>query len=336
MLPAPVLKVYRNVRRGAFQCEGRTLRGLHDFLSQTFFPTYDFKRANFGPVGQGAPPSQRAGTAAEGMRIGSLVDAQLRVITQLLARHRELGLSVFIQPKLAVPLRLRQDQQLLQLRQHLHLHTRRIVTALHMLKLRPIASQLPVGHEVLRCGTALDLLCVDLQRRLVVVEIKSGFDAYYERHTMDPMRAPFQDKNDSPHNQHQLQLVLSLLLFCRTYGLPTARVIGCVLRTYHKGVAHYPLESWARDRLVSMQMALAGTTNRELKAKETDAETKATRQKKPPGTFIAISFQPRPSRAAAVEQQARKRKRTPPHGVRLSALALQRPRQGRKRAKGSK
>lgn len=341
MLPEPVLKVQKNVKRGAFLCEGRTLRGLHDFLSQTFYPTYDFKRANFGPVGPSPPVNQRAKTSEEGKRIGTLVDSQLRCITQMLGRHRDLGLSVFIQPRLAVPARLRQDQTLQRLRNNLHLHTRRVVTGLHMLKLRPIASQLPVGHEILRVGTALDLLCIDIERHLVVVEIKSGFDTYYERHTLDRMRPPFQDKNDSPHNQHQLQLALSLLLFCRTYNLPTSQVKGCVLRTFHRGVVHYPLESWARERLVAMQLALVGATNRELEAKERQKEEELTNhtRKSTAGTFIAINLQPRPARVAIAEQQTRKRKRTPPHGVllsRIQAKKKKRPRAAMKATTASK
>jgi len=107
------------------------------------------------------------------------------------------------------------------LRGTLNKHTREIIRVLALRDLRPIQSQVVVCHEELRVGTAVDLV-------------------------VHNMLSPFTKLNDSPHNQHMIQLALTLAMYARVYGFKVQNLEAYVIRSHAGGVTVYPLATWAR------------------------------------------------------------------------------------------
>lgn len=121
-------------------------------------------------------------------------------------------------------------------------------------KWMPIASELPVRHGTLPVGTKLDMVVMDREKNMFQVEVKSGCKSQY-KHTKVKMSYPFNDKDDSVHNQHQLQLSASDEMWKHTYpGLK--RLPPVVLRIHKDQVELLPLEKWALDRVSSLFSSL--------------------------------------------------------------------------------
>jgi hypothetical protein len=279
------LSVYDNLRydkrRNAFILGDQSLRGIHNSIADCFYPSYSFERANIGPpTGAVASsssssrsksprtkrkPTFRGKTQAkrheEAMNLGSRVDQQLAKITELLKSYPGLEIAHFLSPprKLATQLRTNETarHRITNLRRSLCAHTKRIIVALRDLRLVPVESQLVVCNEALRMGTAVDLVCRHQgSRRITILEIKCGYDAYYFSHTAHKMSEPFNNINDSPHNQHQIQLGLTVAMFCRVYGMKLKDIDAWVVRSHSRGVSGYPLSSWVRENLGRAQVSL--------------------------------------------------------------------------------
>lgn len=77
----------------------------------------------------------------------------------------------------------------------------------------PVASQCAVGCQHLRLATKVDLLVTDLQGRLRLVEIKCGFDDYFDVANQGYMNHPWQHVPASFRNKAFLQLLLTQYLF---------------------------------------------------------------------------------------------------------------------------
>lgn len=315
-----------------FLVNGKSVEGLHSVISATFFPFYDYKRAIFGKQrGLIKANRHRAQNKEEGMEAGKKLDDTLGTVTKWLQASPDLNLRHFCEPDLALPASVASWYSLInECRRGMQADARQICCALLMHHLRPIRAQFPVGHELLRIGTAIDLLCKDQRGDYVVVEIKRGFDVYYEAHTEHTMQPPWHAMNDSPHNQHQIQLGLTLLMFCRTTGLSLERVRGLVLRTMSKGVMKYPLEHWVRNTFKEMQMAITIRNNGIQRQKNIEAHTAANvaasgkpavpgvfiAMKGVPGTLLPMQNKPR-SRSKSVPK---KKKKTPANGVDLKKI----------------
>jgi len=94
----------------------------------------------------------------------------------------------------------------------------------------PERSQLVVGS--LQCGVAtkIDLLCLDLIHHVyVVIECKVGYD-YGDCGSDVKMSAPFEAFDARVSNQIQLQLLGSMILLEKHFGLKPDNVHGIVLR----------------------------------------------------------------------------------------------------------
>ena len=89
--------------------------------------------------------------------------------------------------------------------------------------LEPKEAQLPVGDPTIPLGTRLDVVCTlaedkkTTKKRVVIIEVKTGFKGYLHRHTGVAMKAPLEAFVDSPHHQHHLQLAVSCHLFRCTF-----------------------------------------------------------------------------------------------------------------------
>ena len=220
-------------RRRAFFLNKQSLRGLHATMSDAFFPSYSFERATIGPLSSSSssesksksPSAKRkartrftrnrrggGGSAHEAaMRTGNKVDQQLARVTELLRAYPGLSVKDFVAPPRTLATRLTNNEtarnRVMNCRRALIPHTKRILKALHDMRLVPIDSQVVVCNELLRLGTAVDLVCRhEGNKKITIIEIKCGYETYIHHHTIHNMSEPFTAMNDSPANQHQLQL----------------------------------------------------------------------------------------------------------------------------------
>ena len=84
----------------------------------------------------------------------------------------------------------------------------------------PVAAQVPVGCEKLRLATNMDLLCQDLDGNFIVIEIKCGFDDYWNEHEQTRFHYPFQDISVSCRNKAFLQLLFTTYFYLHTHQSP--------------------------------------------------------------------------------------------------------------------
>lgn len=133
---------------------------------------------------------------------------------------------------------------------YIHPHTSLVLSTLLNKGLIPIQTELPVGCVAMRMCTGVDVVCRHVQSgTLVLVELKTGYDSYWHRHTPFPMKGPFAPFHDAPINQHLLQLLFTRLLFnvtCNAKG--QERVEALLLRVGTAGVDLIRLPAWATER----------------------------------------------------------------------------------------
>jgi hypothetical protein len=123
--------------------------------------------------------------------------------------------------------------------------TKLIVAYLSRHHLRPLATQLPVGCPIDRLGTCIDLVCSHtITNEIVLIEIKRGCNyrdctTGHLLHTILDLNG--QKVNDCLLHQHMLQLLLSELLFMRTFPLETRPHRCLLLYVDHTEVLEYGL-----------------------------------------------------------------------------------------------
>ena len=76
----------------------------------------------------------------------------------------------------------------------------------------PIAAQYPVGCRSMRLATKVDLVCRRLDGSIVLVELKCGFDDYFDV-AQGCMLHPFQTVGATLRNRSFLQLMLTAYMF---------------------------------------------------------------------------------------------------------------------------
>lgn len=259
--------------RKAFMYRNKVLPGLLPTLSSTFYPKYTYERAKYGSASitaslagtakkKGAlKPTKKKEKEKKGIDLGKMVDNQVRSVVRLLKRYH-LDLYHLTNPLLKpYPPELVDDNlgknEIAETARSLHKYTHNLLEVLRRKNLDAVGAQIPVMLEDMGVATAIDLLCRHRQtQRYTVVEVKCGFTNYYEKHTVHPMNAPFEAFKDTPHNQHQLQLAFTRLMFCDTFKIPADKVDGFVVRLDDAGVTVYPLENWVTHKMVEAQQAI--------------------------------------------------------------------------------
>ncbi len=105
--------------------------------------------------------------------------------------------------------------------------TKRVVCKLGKLGLLGIAAEFRVYDRDLGVGTAIDLLCLDAEGRLVAIELKTGYnDGVFVRprsSNESRMRDVFAHVPDTVLNRARFQLALGVLLLERSYGVVVDR-----------------------------------------------------------------------------------------------------------------
>lgn len=87
--------------------------------------------------------------------------------------------------------------------------------------LTPVRSQLPLGCHEINVGTRMDILCEDTKGGYVVLEIKRGYDDYFDVHNQGNFIKPLDDIPVSFRMKSFIQLLITCWLFEHTlHDLP--------------------------------------------------------------------------------------------------------------------
>lgn len=109
-----------------------------------------------------------------------------------------------------------------------HKYTLKTLQYLKDHQLQPFAAEMIVYDEKIGIATPIDIVCVDLackdlQRNIVMVELKTGFDLNYEAadgffHSPFVKDSLLLTTTDSHKNKHQLQALVEHMLVTKNYG----------------------------------------------------------------------------------------------------------------------
>lgn len=110
----------------------------------------------------------------------------------------------------------------------------------------PLAAQVVVGDVDLGIVTAADSIWYNTKTmEKAMVEMKKYHGSYYDLYN-DQMRIPYKSINNSPHNQHQLQLGWTRKLYDQT--LPNAPISECFVVQLDAGPPQrHDLEDWVLE-----------------------------------------------------------------------------------------
>lgn len=180
---------------------GRQLAGITEPLHSEFYPNYTPVRLQSASSGR-----RGGGRSVSGSRRGTLVDSE---VAQAVNESRP--------PR--------------------HAYTRLLFSALARAGLTPLAAQVPVGDPGSALGTGVDLVC-SRRGELYVLELKTGWNSVAYDLGSRRMRG-LGSLQDSPRNQHLLQLLVTRYLFRATFGLQTCK--AAVVRVSDDGVRFYKL-----------------------------------------------------------------------------------------------
>lgn len=115
----------------------------------------------------------------------------------------------------------------------MHPFSRGFIALTKRLRLRPIGAQVVVRCERCNIATMVDGVFLNARGRVVLVELKCGFEGYVDRSTGN-MRGVFASFSDAPKNQHQIQLAFTRCMFERTFP-ELGTVDGIVVRMTETG-----------------------------------------------------------------------------------------------------
>jgi hypothetical protein len=241
-----------------------SIRGLLPTLNRNFYPSYQFKDARFGPSGPTtslAKPtkgksSRVKGGLFQGRKFDTGVDRSIKLL-----RAYQFRPEVFWTPSLYKIVSKRKDitaEHKIWLKRIFSNSISKSATVVSYVKmfwqlmrdmqLRPQSTQVTVSHPDLPVGTRIDLVCIGMDHRYHIVEMKTGFENYYHKHTSVKMKYPFDDQPDSAYSQHQLQLSFGNDMYKKQY--PTHKVGDpFVLRVHPGGVHVVPQAKWAEERM---------------------------------------------------------------------------------------
>lgn len=189
-------------------------------IRELYYPEYAF-------TGSANPPSGKR--ADNGMSRGRRVDAEVQG---------------WIRERLRQPTALRNPTSVRS--RTPHVFCRAFIALMERLRLRPIGAQVVVRCDRCDLATLVDAVFVDARERVVLVELKCGFEGYVDR-SNGKMRGVFGELSNAPKNQHQIQLAFTRCMFERTFP-EFGRVDALVVRMTETG-AHVRSVDAAVDRI---------------------------------------------------------------------------------------
>jgi hypothetical protein len=182
-----------------FRYRGRVVPGLLNPLRKALWPRYKYDAANDRAAARFTKRDRSLRQPSDGRRRGSRVHKQIEMLTNY-------GTSA-----------VRRS------RHRIDDYTRKFCVALAAWKWRPVRAELPLYDPDVDIATKADLLCVDAQDRVVLVEIKTGYYASWNRGCHE-MSGPLQRAmSDSPCNQSLMQLLFTKRMVENAYATPVER-----------------------------------------------------------------------------------------------------------------
>ena len=222
-----------------------SMRGITKPLKRCFYPSYEYtgpdsarraaERAEEAGYGPPLPHDKRRRACAtrrkvRGCDLGNTVDYHLRLYANNKTAFGRLGT-------------------------HLHATARDLITAYNLWGWTCVVSQFPIAAPDLSIGTRLDMLARDKEGRAVLIENKTGFDAYLLKST-GKMKAPLGDIDNCPLNQHFLQLLHEALILDKYWGVDLY-ANSYVVQATPDGVTPYRLPEWIIARKEDIWLAFA-------------------------------------------------------------------------------
>ena len=198
---------FQNIRhtgRG-FTVNGAAMRGCIHRLREAFYPDFDVRYV--------IKSKKRKRGSGEGRKLGKRVDEEIEKLAK--------GEKV----------------------KGLHAYSKNWLSAVIHWRWRPVGAQVMIYDEALQIATAIDCIYKDAKGRLVVIEIKTGFDGYADKSTHF-MREPLAEVTNAPLNQHFLQLLVSCAILEKHYWGSPYRAYVVYLN--ERGVQRKKLPAWAR------------------------------------------------------------------------------------------
>lgn len=142
-----------------------------------------------------------------------------------------------------------------------HPYTTKLVSFFQEMKWRPVAAQYVVGGVAFgSIGTALDLVMRNAENELLILEIKCGFDGYWQE-AKDDMKGLSKVAN-TPCHQAMAQLLFGHLLLIRTQPLRPKHAY--VVNVNKTGVRTYSAKEceWGRELLKDLEQKVLARKSR--------------------------------------------------------------------------
>jgi hypothetical protein len=243
-------------------------------------------------------------SAKSGMTRGTKVDNALTRVVRWYGKYHDKGItpwSFLAGRKRSMVVRrsipIKDQREIKKLAKSMHFWSQAILRVLKVMNLFPFMAQVRCGSKELRTGTEADLVCrptgqtklsftsekrTDKRVPVVVVELKTGYQDYYLKYGSN-MLGICSDLPNSPHWQHQLQLLCTVKLFEATYSDQYAVKDAFILRVDNNGLHLYRLHDrvkslWSRIR--AKLKATASTATRSRSRKVVSSRTTAYKRKK--------------------------------------------------------
>lgn len=244
----------------SIQVDGKTVPGITKLLKEVFYPKYEYEKATIDYSKTETTPGTGYKHVKGSQRLGRGFDTAVGKTVSLLKKYPGLlTMQSFLDPQQYL-LPYKNQMKTTDLKSALTLANRRnpylkmLLGFLLKKGYTPIATQVPVGHTGINCGTMIDLVVKDKKKLYRPVELKTGFENYMYKATKHKMKAPFQDKPDFPLHQHLLQTVQGGTLYKHNFSNKAGEPFLLYLQT--PGVQEFHPPKWLKQRLPEMQLAI--------------------------------------------------------------------------------
>lgn len=224
-------------------------RGLTAITRERYYPEYVFVPGGGAWSGGGGVPKKKRGDG--GMARGRRVDVEVERWIKSRVRastgsttKKKFSTRAFV----AASSKTKDPKDPKDPNEPTHSLARAFVALISRLRLVPVGAQVVVRDEQVDLATLVDGVFVDERGRVVLVELKCGFEGYNDT-SNGRMRPPFRKFTNAPKHQHQLQLAFTRCMFERTFpefGRVDARIVRMTDRGAHVTRIDDDLDATAR------------------------------------------------------------------------------------------
>lgn len=105
----------------------------------------------------------------------------------------------------------------------IHEYTRQIMHFILRQKWRPLVAEFNLADRTLKRATAIDMVLLNEQDKLVFLEFKTGYAGYFKA-ASGQMHGALSELDNSPYSQAHAQLMASVLLLAKSHGLKASEL----------------------------------------------------------------------------------------------------------------